>query len=52
VLTDRHFLYASYETSGLGYALTDHTAQGPQIQSSPRILECIPGRELGGEAAG
>ena len=26
--THRHFLYASYETAELGYAVTDHAAQG------------------------
>jgi len=31
--TDRHFLFASYKNAELGYAVTDHTAQGRTVHT-------------------
>jgi hypothetical protein len=36
--TDRHFLYASYETSELGYAVTDHVAQGRTVHTGLAVI--------------
>jgi AAA domain/TrwC relaxase len=36
--TDRRFLYASYETSELGYAVTDHAAQGRTVHTGLAVI--------------
>jgi hypothetical protein len=36
--TDQHFLYARYETSELGYAVTDHTAQGRTVHTGIAVI--------------
>jgi ATP-dependent exoDNAse (exonuclease V) alpha subunit len=36
--TDWHFLYARYETSELGYAVTDHTAQGRTVHTGLAVI--------------
>jgi conjugative relaxase-like TrwC/TraI family protein len=36
--TDQHFLYARYETSELGYAVTDHTAQGRTVHTGLAVI--------------
>ena len=36
--TDRHFLYASYETAELGYAVTDHAAQGRTVHTGLAVI--------------
>ena len=36
--TDRHFLYANYETSELGYAVTDHAAQGRTVHTGLAVI--------------
>ena len=36
--TDRHFLFASYENSELGYAVTDHTAQGRTVHTGLAVI--------------
>jgi AAA domain/TrwC relaxase len=36
--TDRHFLFASYETSELGYAVTDHVAQGRTVHTGLAVI--------------
>jgi hypothetical protein len=36
--TDRHFLYARYETSELGYAVTNHTAQGRTVHTGLAVI--------------
>ncbi len=36
--TDRHFLYANYETAELGYAVTDHTAQGRTVHTGLAVI--------------
>jgi hypothetical protein len=37
-LTDRHFLYANYETAELGYAVTDHAAQGRTVHTGLAVI--------------
>ena len=36
--TDRHFLFASYENSELGYAVTDHTAMGRTVHTGLAVI--------------
>jgi ATP-dependent exoDNAse (exonuclease V) alpha subunit len=36
--TDQHFLYASYETAELGYAVTDHVAQGRTVHTGLAVI--------------
>jgi TrwC relaxase/AAA domain len=36
--TDRRFLYAGYETSELGYAVTDHAAQGRTVRTGLAVI--------------
>ena len=36
--TDRHFLFADYEFSELGYAVTDHTAQGRTVHTGLAVI--------------
>ena len=36
--TDRHFLYANYEEAELGYAVTDHTAQGRTVHTGLAVI--------------
>jgi ATP-dependent exoDNAse (exonuclease V) alpha subunit len=36
--TDRHFLFARYENSELGYAVTDHTAQGRTVHTGLAVI--------------
>ena len=36
--TDRRFLFASYENSELGYAVTDHTAQGRTVHTGLAVI--------------
>jgi len=36
--TDRHFLFASYENSELGYAVTDHAAQGRTVHTGLAVI--------------
>jgi len=36
--TDRHFLYARYETAELGYAVTDHAAQGRTVHTGLAVI--------------
>jgi hypothetical protein len=36
--TDRHFLYAHYEEAELGYAVTDHTAQGRTVHTGLAVI--------------
>ena len=36
--TNRHFLYASYETAELGYAVTDHAAQGRTVHTGLAVI--------------
>jgi hypothetical protein len=36
--TDRHFLFAGYKNSELGYAVADHTAQGRTIHTGLTVL--------------
>jgi hypothetical protein len=36
--TDRHFLYANYEGAELGYAVTDHTAQGRTVHTGLAVI--------------
>jgi conjugative relaxase-like TrwC/TraI family protein len=36
--TDRQFLYAHYEDAELGYAVTDHTAQGRTVHSGLAVI--------------
>jgi AAA domain/TrwC relaxase len=36
--TDRHFLYASYETAELGYEVTDHAAQGRTVHTGLAVI--------------
>ena len=36
--TDRHFLYASYETAELGYAVTDHAAQVRTVHTGLAVI--------------
>jgi ATP-dependent exoDNAse (exonuclease V) alpha subunit len=36
--TDRHFLYASYENAELGYAVTDHVAQGRTVHTGLALI--------------
>ena len=36
--TDRHFLFADYESTELGYAVTDHTAQGRTVHTGLAVI--------------
>jgi hypothetical protein len=36
--TDRHFLFNSYENSELGYAVTDHAAQGRTVHTGLAVI--------------
>ena len=36
--TDRHFLFADYENAELGYAVTDHTAQGRTVHTGLAVI--------------
>jgi hypothetical protein len=36
--TDRHFLFAGYKNSELGYAVTDHTAQGRTVHTGLTVI--------------
>ena len=36
--TDRHFLFAGYKFSELGYAVTDHTAQGRTVHTGLTVI--------------
>jgi hypothetical protein len=36
--TDRHFLFASYKNAELGYAVTDHTAQGRTVHTGLAVI--------------
>jgi hypothetical protein len=36
--TDRHFLFANHETAELGYAVTDHTAQGRTVHTGLAVI--------------
>ena len=36
--TDRHFLYADYEDAELGYAVTDHAAQGRTVHTGLAVI--------------
>ena len=36
--TDRHFLFAGYENAELGYAVTDHTAQGRTVHTGLAVI--------------
>ena len=36
--TDRHFLFADYKFSELGYAVTDHTAQGRTVHTGLAVI--------------
>ena len=36
--TDRHFLFKSYENSELGYAVTDHAAQGRTVTAGLAVI--------------
>ena len=36
--TDRQFLFASYENAELGYAVTDHTAQGRTVHTGLAVI--------------
>jgi len=36
--TDRRFLYAGYETAELGYAVTDHAAQGRTVHTGLAVI--------------
>ena len=36
--TDRHFLFASYKNSELGYAVTDHTAMGRTVHTGLAVI--------------
>jgi len=36
--TDRHFLFAGYENSELGYAVTDHTAMGRTVHTGLAVI--------------
>jgi hypothetical protein len=36
--TDRHFLYANYEDAELGYAVTDHAAQGRTVHTGLAVI--------------
>ena len=36
--TDRQFLYANFEEAELGYAVTDHTAQGRTVQTGLAVI--------------
>jgi AAA domain/TrwC relaxase len=36
--TDHHFLFASYRNSELGYAVTDHTAQGRTVHTGLAVI--------------
>jgi ATP-dependent exoDNAse (exonuclease V) alpha subunit len=36
--TDRHFLFADYKNSELGYAVTDHTAQGRTVHTGLAVI--------------
>jgi ATP-dependent exoDNAse (exonuclease V) alpha subunit len=36
--TDRHFLYASYADAELGYAVTDHVAQGRTVHTGLAVI--------------
>jgi hypothetical protein len=36
--TDRRFLYANYEDAELGYAVTDHTAQGRTVHTGLAVI--------------
>jgi TrwC relaxase/AAA domain len=36
--TDRHFLHANYETAELGYAVTDHAAQGRTVHTGVAVI--------------
>jgi conjugative relaxase-like TrwC/TraI family protein len=36
--TDHHFLFASYKNSELGYAVTDHTAQGRTVHTGLAVI--------------
>jgi hypothetical protein len=36
--TDRHFLYANYGTAELGYAVTDHAAQGRTVHTGLAVI--------------
>ena len=36
--TDRRFLYANYETAELGYAVTDHAAQGRTVHTGLAVI--------------
>ena len=36
--TDRHFLFADYKFSELGYAVTDHTAQGRTVHTGLTVI--------------
>jgi hypothetical protein len=36
--TDRHFLFAGYKNSELGYAVTDHAAQGRTVHTGLPVI--------------
>ena len=36
--TDRHFLFADYKNAELGYAVTDHTAQGRTVHTGLAVI--------------
>jgi len=36
--TDRHFLYANFQDAELGYAVTDHTAQGRTVTAGLAVI--------------
>jgi hypothetical protein len=36
--TDRHFLFASYDNAELGYAVTDHAAQGRTVHTGLAVI--------------
>src|SRR5882724_2160258 len=50
--TDRQFLFARYQDSELGYAVTDHTAQGRTVHTGPCATRTRsrPPRRPGGPA--
>ena len=43
--TDRHFLFNSYEYSELGYAVTDHAAQGRTVTAGLAVITGTEDRE-------
>jgi hypothetical protein len=43
--TDRHFLFNSYENSELGYAVTDHAAQGRTVHTGLAVITGTEGRQ-------